>query len=132
MNRDIFHNVKIPVFGAPLFIISNPKMVIAQCKGGIVGSFPALNAKCKNDDSTNLGKWIKQINEELDKYNQKHPDTPAAPFAVNLIVHKSNKRLEKDVEICLFCDANLCKLKLIFQRGYNVKSSTGSNLQISL
>ena len=100
MNRDIFYNVKIPVFGAPLFIISNPKMVIAQCKGGIVGSFPALNAKCKNDDSTNLGKWIKQINEELDKYNQKHPDTPAAPFAVNLIVHKSNKRLEKDVEIC--------------------------------
>ena len=97
MNRDIFHNVKIPVFGAPLFIISNPKMVIAQCKGGIVGSFPALNARPQEV----LDEWLTQIKEELDKHNQENPDSPAAPYAVNQICHASNDRLMQDMETCV-------------------------------
>jgi len=90
--------LRIPLIGSPLFIISRPELVIAQCKAGIVGCFPALNAREK--DGENLEDWLIHINEELDKHNQAHPDTPAAPFAINQIVHRSNARLERDVEIC--------------------------------
>lgn len=90
-------NLRIPVIGSPLFIISNPDLVIAQCKAGIVGSFPALNAR----PGPVLEEWLKRITEELDAYNQANPDNPAAPFAVNQIVHKSNDRLEHDVEMCV-------------------------------
>jgi nitronate monooxygenase len=90
-------NLRIPVIGSPLFIISNPDLVIAQCKAGIVGSFPALNAR----PGPVLEEWLKRITEELDAYNQANPDNPAAPFAVNQIVHKSNDRLEHDVELCV-------------------------------
>ncbi len=94
----ILQNLRIPVVGSPLFIISNPDLVIAQCKAGIVGSFPALNAREK--DGHSLDEWLKRITEELDRHNQANPDTPAAPFAVNQIVHRSNSRLERDLEIC--------------------------------
>ena len=93
-------NLRIPVIGAPLFIISNPDLVIAQCKAGIVGSFPALNAREKDGEPIQLDAWLKRITEELDKHNQAYPDHPAAPFAVNQIVHRSNERLERDLEIC--------------------------------
>ena len=93
-------NLRIPVIGAPLFIISNPDLVIAQCKAGIVGSFPALNAREKDGEPIQLDAWLKRITEELDKHNQANPDHPAAPFAVNQIVHRSNERLERDLEIC--------------------------------
>ncbi|WP_322867613.1 NAD(P)H-dependent flavin oxidoreductase [Aquicoccus sp. G2-2] len=93
-------NLRLPVIGSPLFIISNPDLVIAQCKAGIVGAFPALNAREKAGDPIQLETWLKRITEELDAYNQAHPDTPAAPFAVNQIVHRSNARLERDLEIC--------------------------------
>lgn len=90
-------NLRIPVIGSPLFIISNPELVIAQCKAGIVGSFPALNAR----PEPVLEEWLKRITEELDAHNQANPDQPAAPFAVNQIVHKSNNRLMHDVEMCV-------------------------------
>jgi nitronate monooxygenase len=89
--------LSIPVVGAPLFIISNPDLVIAQCKAGVVGSFPALNARPKEL----LDKWLTRIDEELDAYNQANPDNPAAPYAVNQIVHNSNDRLMHDVEMCV-------------------------------
>jgi len=89
--------LSIPVVGAPLFIISNPDLVIAQCKAGVVGSFPALNARPKEL----LGKWLTRIDEELDAHNQANPDSPAAPYAVNQIVHGSNDRLMHDVELCV-------------------------------
>ncbi len=89
--------LSIPVVGAPLFIISGPELVIAQCKAGVVGSFPALNAR----PAEMLDKWLTQINEELDAYNQANPDSPAAPYAVNQIVHNSNDRLMHDVEACV-------------------------------
>ena len=89
--------LSIPVVGAPLFIISNPAMVIAQCKAGVVGSFPALNAR----PAEMLDTWLIRINEELDAHNQANPDNPAAPYAVNQIVHKSNDRLMHDVEMCV-------------------------------
>ena len=89
--------LRIPVVASPLFIISNPDLVIAQCKAGIVGSFPALNARPAEE----LGKWLQRINEELDRHNQANPDRPAAPYAVNQIVHKSNNRLEHDLEMCV-------------------------------
>ncbi|WP_323785059.1 nitronate monooxygenase family protein [Thalassovita sp.] len=92
-------NLRIPLIGSPLFIISNPDLVIAQCKAGIVGSFPALNAREK--DGQSLDEWLTRITEELDRYNQANPDTPAAPYAVNQIVHRSNERLERDIEICV-------------------------------
>lgn len=88
--------LSVPVIGSPLFIISNPDLVIAQCKAGIVGSFPALNAR----PAEVLEQWLIKIIEELDAYNQANPDNPAAPFAVNQIVHKSNDRLMHDVEVC--------------------------------
>lgn len=91
------NNLQIPVVGAPMFIVSNPDLVIAQCKAGIVGSFPSLNAR----PADQLEVWLKRITEELDAYNQAHPDKPAAPFAVNQIVHRSNNRLEHDLELCV-------------------------------
>ena len=88
--------LRLPVIGAPLFIISNPDLVIAQCKAGIVGSFPALNARPQSQ----LDEWLDQITSELDSYNRANPDRPAAPYAVNQIVHRSNDRLEADLETC--------------------------------
>ena len=93
-------SLRLPVIGSPLFIISNPDLVIAQCKAGIVGSFPALNAREKEGEEIQLEAWLKRITEELDRHNQANPDTPAAPYAVNQIVHRSNARLERDLEIC--------------------------------
>ena len=92
--------LKIPVIGSPLFIISNPDLVIAQCKAGIIGSFPCLNAREGEGEPNMLEIWLKRINEELDRHNQENPDNPAAPYAVNHIVHKSMIRLEKDIDIC--------------------------------
>ncbi|GAC34537.1 NAD(P)H-dependent flavin oxidoreductase [Paraglaciecola polaris] len=89
--------LSIPVVGAPLFIISGPELVISQCKAGVVGSFPALNAR----PAEMLDTWLTRINTELDEYNQANPDCPAAPYAVNQIVHSSNDRLMHDVEICV-------------------------------
>jgi nitronate monooxygenase len=93
----IFNSLRLPVIGAPLFIISNPDLVLEQCKSGIVGAFPALNARPKELLET----WLERITRELAEYNAAHPDTPAAPFAVNQIVHKSNDRLEHDLELCV-------------------------------
>lgn len=93
----VFNTLQLPAVGAPLFIISNPDLVIAQCKAGVVGSFPALNARPAEE----LEKWLIRITEELDRHNQENPDSPAAPFAVNQIVHKSNDRLQHDVEMCV-------------------------------
>lgn len=92
----ILKNLRLPVIGSPLFIISGPDLVIAQCKAGIVGSFPALNAR----PQAMLDEWLHRITEELSAHNRANPDRPAAPFAVNQIVHKSNDRLESDLETC--------------------------------
>ncbi len=92
----LFDRLRLPVIGAPLFIISVPDLVIAQCKAGIVGSFPALNAR----PESLLDEWLHRITEELAAWDRDHPDTPAAPFAVNQIVHRSNTRLEHDVMAC--------------------------------
>ncbi len=86
-----------PVIGSPLFIISNPKLVIEQCKAGVVGSMPALNAR----PASLLVDWLAEITETLDAYNRANPDNPAAPFSINQIVHKSNDRLEHDMELCV-------------------------------
>src|SRR3954462_678297 len=88
--------LSIPVIGAPLFIISVPDLVIAQCKAGIVGSFPALNAR----PPALLDEWLARIREELASYDAAHPERPSAPFAVNQIVHRSNNRLEQDLALC--------------------------------
>jgi nitronate monooxygenase len=88
-------NLPLPIIGSPLFIISNPKLVIEQCKAGIVGSMPALNAR----PAAQLDEWLHEITETLAAYNKAHPDKPAAPFAINQIVHKSNERLEHDMEM---------------------------------
>ncbi len=93
----ILQNLRIPVIGSPLFIISNPDLVIAQCKAGVVGSFPALNAR----PEAQLDEWLDRITTELAEHDAKHPDRPAAPFAVNQIVHKTNNRLDHDVEMCV-------------------------------
>lgn len=92
----LFDRLRLPIIGSPLFIVSGPELVIAQCKAGIVGAFPALNAR----PQSLLDEWLHRITEELAEHNRKHPDRPAAPFAVNQIVHKSNDRLEQDVETC--------------------------------
>jgi nitronate monooxygenase len=92
----LFDRLRLPIIGSPLFIVSGPDLVIAQCKAGIVGAFPALNAR----PQSLLDEWLHRITEELAEHNRKHPDHPAAPFAVNQIVHKSNDRLEQDVETC--------------------------------
>jgi len=91
-----FDKMRLPIIGAPLFIVSGPELVIAQCKAGIVGSFPALNAR----PSGMLDKWLHQITEELAQHNRDNPDRPAAPYAVNQIVHRSNDRLMEDMEVC--------------------------------
>ncbi|MCC0025446.1 MAG: nitronate monooxygenase family protein [Zhengella sp.] len=90
-------NLRIPVVGSPLFIISHPPLVLEQCKAGIVGSFPALNAR----PEAQLDEWLAQITEELAAHDRAHPDRPAAPFAVNQIVHKTNTRLQHDLEMCV-------------------------------
>ncbi|KKI17623.1 nitronate monooxygenase [Sphingomonas sp. ABOLG] len=92
----ILSRLRLPVIGSPLFIISGPDLVIAQCKAGIVGSFPALNARPQGL----LDEWLHRITEELAAHNRDNPDRPAAPFAVNQIVHKSNDRLEADLATC--------------------------------
>ncbi len=88
-------NLPLPIIGSPLFIISNPKLVIEQCKAGIIGSMPALNAR----PAAQLDEWLAEITETLAAYNKANPDKPAAPFAINQIVHKSNDRLEHDMEM---------------------------------
>ena len=93
---DLFNRLRLPVIGSPLFIISGPDLVIAQCKAGIVGSFPALNAR----PATQLDEWLHRITEELTAHDRDHPESPAAPFAVNQIVHRTNHRLEADLAVC--------------------------------
>ncbi|HSI47332.1 MAG TPA: nitronate monooxygenase family protein [Ideonella sp.] len=92
----VFANLSLPVIGSPLFIISNPKLVIEQCKAGVVGSMPALNAR----PAEQLEDWLAEITETLAAYDRANPDKPAAPFAINQIVHKSNDRLEHDMAMC--------------------------------
>ncbi len=90
-------NLRLPVIGAPMFIVSTPDLVIAQCKAGIVGAFPALNARPQSA----LDEWLDRITSELDAYRKANPDKPVAPFAVNQIVHASNDRLQADMETCV-------------------------------
>ena len=89
--------LRLPVVGAPLFIVSGPELVIAQCKAGIVGSFPALNAR----PQSMLGEWLTRIKEELAEYDRQNPDSPSAPYAVNQICHASNDRLMDDMQTCV-------------------------------
>lgn len=95
--NSLLQNLRIPVIGAPMFLISNPKLVIEQCIAGVVGSMPALNAR----PSSMLDEWLAEITEGLASYNAKNPDRPAAPFAINQIVHRSNERLQQDMELCV-------------------------------
>ena len=92
----ILSGLRLPVIGAPLFIVSNPKLVIAQCKAGVVGSFPALNAR----PAEQLDEWLHEITEALAGHDRENPGAPAAPFAVNQIVHRSNDRFEHDMQVC--------------------------------
>ena len=89
--------LRLPVIGSPLFIVSGPDLVIAQCKAGVVGSFPSLNAR----PISVLDEWFHRITEELAAWDREHPETPSAPFAVNQIVHRTNNRLEEDLELCV-------------------------------
>ena len=92
----VFNKLRLPVIGAPLFIISNPKLVIAQCQAGIVGAMPSLNAR----PASQLDEWLAEITETLAAWDRAHPDAPSAPFAINQIVHKSNDRLDHDMAVC--------------------------------
>ncbi len=92
----VLQSLPLPIIGAPLFIISNPKLVIAQCTAGVVGAMPSLNAR----PAEQLDEWLAEITETLAAWNRDHPDRPAAPFAVNQIVHKSNDRLDHDMQMC--------------------------------
>ena len=92
----VLQNLRLPIIGAPLFIISNPKLLIEQCKAGVIGAMPALNAR----PAEQLGEWLAEITEALASYNQENPDRPPAPFAINQIVHRTNDRLERDMQIC--------------------------------
>ena len=92
----VFKNLALPVIGSPLFIISTPKLVIAQCQAGIVGSMPSLNAR----PASQLDEWLAEITETLAAWDRAHPERPSAPFAINQIVHKSNDRLEHDMQMC--------------------------------
>ena len=92
----VLSRLRIPVIGAPMFIVSNPKLVIAQCTSGIVGSFPALNARA----ASLLGEWLHEIGEALAAWDRAHPERPSAPFAVNQIVHRTNDRFETDMAVC--------------------------------
>lgn len=94
---EVLKRVPFPVIASPMFILSTPKLVIAQCKAGVVGSMPALNAR----PASQVDEWLAEITEALDAHNRAHPDQPAAPFAINQIVHKSNDRLEHDLEMCI-------------------------------
>lgn len=94
--QSLMPRLQLPVIASPLFIISNPDLVIAQCKSGIIGSFPSLNARTTEQ----LEAWLERITSELAEWDKNHPQTPSAPFAVNQIVHKSNDRLEQDLQIC--------------------------------
>jgi nitronate monooxygenase len=91
----ILQRLRIPVIGSPMFIVSNPKLVIAQCTSGIVGAFPALNAR----PATLLDEWLHEITEALAAWDRDHPERPAAPYAVNQIVHRSNDRFEHDMQV---------------------------------
>lgn len=93
----VFKNLRLPVIASPMFIISVPQLVIAQCQAGIVGSMPALNAR----PASQLDEWLHEIREALSAWDRDHPDQPAAPFAINQIVHKSNDRLMTDMELCV-------------------------------
>ena len=92
----VLQNLPLPIIGSPLFIISNPKLVIEQCKAGVVGSMPSLNAR----PASQLDEWLAEITETLGAWNRANPDRPAAPFAINQIVHKTNDRLEHDMMVC--------------------------------
>jgi nitronate monooxygenase len=92
----VFSTLRLPVVGSPLFIISNPKLVIEQCKAGVVGSMPSLNAR----PASQLDEWLAEITETLAAWDRANPDRPAAPFAINQIVHKSNDRLDHDMQMC--------------------------------
>jgi len=92
----VLQRVPLPIIGAPLFIISNPQLVVAQCQAGIVGSMPSLNAR----PASQLDEWLAEITETLAAWDRAHPEQPAAPFAINQIVHKSNDRLEHDLQVC--------------------------------
>ena len=91
------NTLPLPIIGAPLFIVSNPKLVVAQCISGVLGSMPALNAR----PAAQLEDWLAEITQALAAHNQAHPERPAAPFAINQIVHKSNDRLEHDMQACV-------------------------------
>src|SRR3954470_21833119 len=91
----VLRNLPLPVIASPMFIVSNPKMVIEQCKAGVVGAFPALNAR----PASQLDEWLHEITEALAAHDKAHPEAPAAPFAVNQIVHRFNTRLEADLEL---------------------------------
>src|SRR6476620_10767628 len=92
----ILGKLSLPVIGSPLFIISNPRLVIEQCKAGVVGSMPALNAR----PASQLDEWLAEITEALAAHDKANPDNKAAPFAINQSVHKSNDRLEHDMQLC--------------------------------
>ncbi len=92
----VLRNLPLPIIGSPLFIISNPKLVIEQCKAGVIGAMPSLNAR----PAEQLDDWLAEITETLVAYDKAHPDKPAAPFAINQIVHKSNDRLDHDMAVC--------------------------------
>lgn len=92
----LFDRLRLPAIGSPMFIVSGPELVIAQCKAGIVGAFPALNAR----PASLLDEWLHRITEELAAWDRAHPETPAAPFAVNQIIHRSNSRVDQDMAVC--------------------------------
>jgi nitronate monooxygenase len=94
---EISRRIRLPMVASPLFIISTPELVVAQCKAGVVGSFPALNAR----PASVLPEWLERITDELRTYDEAHPDAPSAPFAVNQVVHRSNDRLEHDMAVCV-------------------------------
>lgn len=93
----VFNSMRLPIIAAPMFILSGKELVLEQCKAGIVGSFPALNARGEGEFES----WLQYITEDLDRYNQANPDKPAAPFAVNQIVFNTNARLQEDMELCV-------------------------------
>jgi nitronate monooxygenase len=97
LTEQLTRKMRLPAIAAPLFIVSTPELVIAQCKAGIVGSFPALNAR----PSGVLHEWLSRIAQELREHDIQFPSAPSAPYAVNLIVHRSNTRLEQDLDVCV-------------------------------
>src|SRR3546814_2075599 len=110
----IFDRLRLPVIGSPLFIVSGPDLVIAQCKAGIVGSFPALNAR----PQPLLDEWLHRITEELAAWDRDNPDRLSAPFAVNQIVHRSNDRLEADIATCERSEEHTSELQSLMRISY--------------